>query len=68
MADITTELLTNLNARGCEQGRIRARDIEDMQRKVSCLEKKIDRMTWALASTAIGFAVSAVLLALNLAL
>lgn len=62
------DFLNDLNARGCEQGRLRARTIETMGKKVDCLEKKIDRMTWALVSTAIGFAVSAVFLALNLLL
>lgn len=57
-----------LNREGCELGRATAKELEDTKAKVSCLEKKIDRLTWAMVSAAIGFGTAALMLALNLAL
>lgn len=66
----TTNGLTwrNLNREGCELGRATKRELDDTVKKVSCVEKKIDRLTWAMVSAAIGFGTAALMLGLNLAL
>lgn len=65
--------LRALNREGCEFGRTTNRDLEACKERMSKFEqeilgvkKKIDRLTWALASAALGFAISAVMFALNL--
>lgn len=55
-----------LNREGCELGRATKIELDRTVVKVGCLEKKIDRLTWAMVSTAIGFGTAALLLALNL--
>jgi len=57
-----------LNKEGCELGRATAKELDDVIKKVGCLESKIDRLTWALVGAAITFGTAAIMLALNLAL
>ena len=70
MADNAENGLTwrNLNREGCELGRATKRELERCKSQVGAMEKKLDRMFWALAMSAVGLATSAILLALNLVL
>ena len=58
----------NLNKEGCELGRATKVRLSETVEKVSCLEKKIDKLTWSLVGAAITFATAALMLALNLVL
>lgn len=57
-----------LNREGCEYGRRLALELERMDERMDECARKLDRMTWALVTTAIGFATAAIMLALNLLL
>lgn len=56
----------SLNREGCEQGRLLTGRVEQMDETVHSIQGKLDRLTWALVTAAIGFGTAAVMLALNL--
>ena len=55
-----------LNREGCELGRGLTRQVEQMDETMKTIQLKLDRLTWALVTAAIGFGTAAVMLALNL--
>ena len=55
-----------LNGSGCLFGQANREKLNELKTEVAGVEKKIDRMTWALVSAAIGLMTAAVMLALNL--
>lgn len=66
MADDNGLSWRSLNREGCELGRLLQPRIEALESDVSGIKRKIDRLTWALVTAAIGFGTAAVMLALNL--
>lgn len=55
-----------LDREGCLFGQQAARTVEALDERMDRLEKKIDRMSWALVSAAIGFGTAALMLGVNL--
>lgn len=66
MTDDNVITWRELNREGCEQGRSLAARVEMIERTCEEMKRKLDRMTWALVTTAIGFGTAALMLALNL--
>jgi len=56
-----------LNREGCEMGRAAKKELTAMSQGMDKLQAKVDKILWTLVVAAIGLAVSAVGLLLNLA-
>ena len=56
-----------LNREGCEMGRATKKEVAAMADSMNEMRSKLDKILWALVAAAIGLAVSAVGLLLNLA-
>lgn len=56
----------SLNKEGCEQGRMLTGRMEYMEETMHSVQTKLDRLTWAMVTAAIGFGTAAIMLALNL--
>lgn len=55
-----------LDRGGCIYGQRVVQRVGTLEGRMERLERKIDRLTWSLASAAVGFGTAAVMLALNL--
>ena len=55
-----------LDQTGCLYGQSTREQLSELRKCVNGMEKKIDKLTWALVGTAITFGTAAVMLALNL--
>ncbi len=55
-----------LDEKGCLHGRGTRDRVDELAERMKELEKKIDRLIWALTAASVSFATAVVLLALNL--